>query len=145
MIASSIIGVGEGGFSGITPCFRRISFLQYKRLAWTYESRLEGITIQYPHSDRRWEHLLAYSYPFLFLYLFFFGLSFPLVDCCEVDWLQTLFWRGNQLKSKRSSGGSEPRHGQRHNVTSSASLHHIYSFCLPCFLFFFLFFSSFVL
>jgi hypothetical protein len=26
--ASSIIGVGEGGFSGMMPCFRRISFLQ---------------------------------------------------------------------------------------------------------------------
>lgn len=26
--ASSIMGVGEGGFSGMTPCLRRISFLQ---------------------------------------------------------------------------------------------------------------------
>ena len=51
-----MIGVGEGGFSGITPCLRRISFL-------THDQRCSlGInrgchTIQY----QRWGHLSVHG------------------------------------------------------------------------------------
>jgi hypothetical protein len=47
------MGVGEGGFSGITPCLRRISFLGFHVKIMSFAARrFFQLTILYPRLGR---------------------------------------------------------------------------------------------